>query len=178
MAFLARLPGMEPATQRTEMALRMPLGAVSPLWFAFGAAATAGVAYWWLKQWTRVVNVEAFAGLVAPIPAPAPAPRLKLVPASAPPALPPTPVPAAPGAAPAQPAPAVVAEPPQPDDLTRMSGIGPKVSAALAARGITRFAQIAAWTADDLVAFDKALNLKGRPFRESWIAQAKRLGDS
>jgi predicted flap endonuclease-1-like 5' DNA nuclease len=73
-----------------------------------------------------------------------------------------------------------VAEPPAAqfatlDDLTRMTGIGPKLSLALAERGVTRFAQIAAWTADDLASFDAALGLKGRAVREAWVAQAKRL---
>ena len=61
------------------------------------------------------------------------------------------------------------------DDLTQMTGIGPKLTAALAARGVTRFAQIAAWTADDLVEVDAALSLKGRAVREAWVAQAKRF---
>ena len=61
------------------------------------------------------------------------------------------------------------------DDLTRLAGIGPKLSAALADRGVTRFAQIADWTADDLAELDAALSLKGRAVREAWVAQAKRL---
>lgn len=40
-------------------AIVAPLGAVSPLWLAFGAAASAGVAYWWLTRWMRPVNLEA-----------------------------------------------------------------------------------------------------------------------
>ena len=59
-----------------------------------------------------------------------------------------------------------------------MTGIGPKLSAALAERGVTRFAQIAAWTADDLAELDAALSLKGRAVREAWVAQAKRLAGS
>jgi predicted flap endonuclease-1-like 5' DNA nuclease len=61
------------------------------------------------------------------------------------------------------------------DDLTRMVGVGPKLSEALAARGVTRFAQIAAWTEADLADIDAALSLKGRAVREAWVAQAKRL---
>ncbi len=62
-----------------------------------------------------------------------------------------------------------------PDDLTRLVGIGPKLSAALAERGVTRFAHIAAWTEADLAEVDKALDLKGRAVRDAWIAQAKRF---
>ena len=63
----------------------------------------------------------------------------------------------------------------EPQDLTRLVGVGPKLAAALAERGVTRFAQIAAWTADDLAGIDKALDLKGRAVRDAWVAQAKRL---
>jgi predicted flap endonuclease-1-like 5' DNA nuclease len=62
-----------------------------------------------------------------------------------------------------------------PDDLTRMRGIGPKLSLALAERGVTRFAQIAAWTVTDLAEFDAALDLKGRAVREAWVEQAQAL---
>lgn len=62
-----------------------------------------------------------------------------------------------------------------PDDLTRLVGIGPKLAAALAERGVTRFAEIAAWTESDLVELDKALDLKGRAVRDAWVAQAKRF---
>ena len=62
-----------------------------------------------------------------------------------------------------------------PDDLTRLVGIGPKLSVALAERGVTRFAHIAAWTEADLVEVDRALDLKGRAVRDAWIAQAKRF---
>lgn len=62
-----------------------------------------------------------------------------------------------------------------PDDLTRMVGIGPKLAAALAESGVTRFSEIAAWTEEDLAAFDKALDLKGRAVRDAWVAQARRF---
>ena len=62
-----------------------------------------------------------------------------------------------------------------PDDLTRLVGIGPKLSVALAERGVTRFAQIALWTEADLAEIDKALDLKGRAVRDAWVAQAKRF---
>ena len=61
------------------------------------------------------------------------------------------------------------------DDLTRLVGIGPKLSVALAELGVTRFSQIAAWTEADLAEFDKALDLKGRAVRDAWVAQAKRF---
>jgi predicted flap endonuclease-1-like 5' DNA nuclease len=70
---------------------------------------------------------------------------------------------------------AIVVAAEAPDDLTRLVGIGPKLSIALADRGVTRFAHIAAWTEADLAEVDKALDLKGRAVRDAWIAQAKRF---
>ena len=38
------------------------VGAVSPLWGYFSAAAMGGVAYWWMTRWTRPMNLEALLG--------------------------------------------------------------------------------------------------------------------
>jgi predicted flap endonuclease-1-like 5' DNA nuclease len=138
-----------------------------------------------MTSWARAVNVEAltpfsmmkFAAKAPPVeivaePEPA---GVKAIVAVAP-----------------EPAPTLALEPPAPqpeavaakavavvekvaDDLTRMTGIGPKLSIALADLGVTRFEQIAAWTAGDLAAMDTSLSLKGRAVREAWVAQAKRL---
>jgi len=62
------------------------------------------------------------------------------------------------------------------DDLTRIKGIGPKVSTLLAQLGITTFAQIAAWTNEDLARIDPQLGaFAGRPARDKWIEQARLL---
>jgi predicted flap endonuclease-1-like 5' DNA nuclease len=61
------------------------------------------------------------------------------------------------------------------DDLTRMVGVGPRIAAALAARGVTRFADLASWGMAELEAFDRDLKLKGRALRSDWIDQARRL---
>ena len=76
-----------------------------------------------------------------------------------------------------EPAPAPIAAA-LPDDLTRIVGIGPKLSIALAERSLTTFTQLAALTADDLADLDKALDLKGRAVRDAWVAQAARLAES
>ena len=171
MAWFDEFSGLGAASERAEKAWRVPMGVVSPLWLAFGAAASAGVAYWWMTRWTKAVNVEALErpaepeAAAAPVAATAPEPELALEPEAAP----------AIEAAPVAPA-ETVAE--APDDLTRMNGVGPKLSEALAARGVTRFAQIAAWTAEDLADVDKALSLKGRAVREAWVAQAKRFAQA
>ncbi len=174
MAWSQEFPGAALVGERTETAFRLPMGVVSPLWAMFGAAASAGVAYWWMTRWARAaVNFEALAAF-------APKAALETTPIE---------IIAEPAPAPVETAaePVVVAkieaapvEAPVPtlavaDDLTVMSGIGPKLSAALAERGVTRFAQIAAWTEADLAEVDVALSLKGRAVREAWVAQAKRL---
>jgi predicted flap endonuclease-1-like 5' DNA nuclease len=237
------------ARERAEMALRIPLGMASPLWLAFGAAASVGVAWWWMTRWTKAVNLEAMTPFKAVSPvltliesapaveiAPGPKPATSVVatpkqapakiaksapaPKAAAPAVesravvqaepvrtepaPRAPVvaetPAAPESKAAEPAtstpetaPITVADavaapkakavsakpapaaPAEPDDLTRLVGIGPKLADALAARGVTQFSQIAAWTADDLARFDAELKLLGRAVRDAWVAQAKRF---
>ncbi len=61
------------------------------------------------------------------------------------------------------------------DDLTQISGVGPVIVKKLHAQGITTFAQIAAWTPDEVAAMDEVLNFKGRIDRDDWIKQAKKL---
>jgi len=62
------------------------------------------------------------------------------------------------------------------DDLTRIKGVGPKLSTRLAELGVTSFAQIAAWSDADLVAIDGALGaFAGRPRRDNWVAQCQFL---
>ena len=62
-----------------------------------------------------------------------------------------------------------------PDDLTRIKGIGKVLSGKLHALGVTKFMQIAAFTPDDVVRIDDQLNFKGRIEREDWIGQAKKI---
>ena len=62
-----------------------------------------------------------------------------------------------------------------PDDLTRIKGIGPKLSDKLNTLGIYQLRQIASWTAEEADWFDAELNGKGRIAREDWISQAKHL---
>ena len=62
------------------------------------------------------------------------------------------------------------------DDLTRIKGLGPKLSALLASLGVTTYAQVAAWTDDDLARIDRQLgSFAGRPARDQWVEQAKLL---
>lgn len=119
---------------------------------------------------------------MAPPPAVAPQPLVTPAPAVAPVAAPAplapvevTPVEVTPVAAP-QPAPPVASPVSGEDDLLRLKGVGPKLRTLLIELGVTRFAQIAAWTDADLAAIDARLgNFKGRPVRDQWIDQAKYL---
>ena len=63
----------------------------------------------------------------------------------------------------------------EPDDLTRIKGIGEKLSARLTELGIYHFSQIAAWTDADGEWIDDKLAFKRRVAREKWIEQAKDL---
>ncbi len=62
-----------------------------------------------------------------------------------------------------------------PDDLTKLSGVGPKLAEKLIAGGVTSFAQIAGWNDADVAEFGEKLSFKGRIEREGWIDQAKKL---
>ncbi|ARU00749.1 50S ribosomal protein L21 [Yoonia vestfoldensis] len=61
------------------------------------------------------------------------------------------------------------------DDLKKLSGVGPALEKKLQAAGVTSFAQIAAWSEEDVAAFDEKLSFKGRIAREGWVAQAAEL---
>ncbi len=61
------------------------------------------------------------------------------------------------------------------DDLKQLSGVGPALERKLHEAGVTTFAQIAAWTPEDVAAMDEKLSFKGRIEREGWIEQAKKL---
>ncbi|MDV5825403.1 hypothetical protein [Sphingobium naphthae] len=77
---------------------------------------------------------------------------------------------------PASPAIAAPADDAAPDDLLRLKGVGPKLKALLIDLGVTRYAQIAAWSDADIAAIDARLgNFKGRPVRDQWVDQAKYL---
>ncbi|MBV6658411.1 MAG: 50S ribosomal protein L21 [Devosiaceae bacterium] len=61
------------------------------------------------------------------------------------------------------------------DDLKKISGVGPVLEKKLNALGITTFAQVAAFTADDIAKVDDALSFKGRIERDNWLEQAAEL---
>jgi small subunit ribosomal protein S2 len=63
----------------------------------------------------------------------------------------------------------------EPDDLKKITGVGPVLEGKLNALGITRFDQIAAFSAEDIAKVDDLLNFKGRVERDDWVGQAKQL---
>lgn len=76
------------------------------------------------------------------------------------------------------PAPSPAAPPPAvgSDDLTRLKGVGPKLSALLGTLGVTSFAQIAGWSDADIDRIDAQLgNFQGRIRRDDWVEQARLL---
>ncbi len=66
----------------------------------------------------------------------------------------------------------------QADDLKKISGVGPALEKKLNGLGVTRFAQIAAFTAEDIKRVDDALSFKGRIERDDWVSQAKALAEA
>lgn len=65
----------------------------------------------------------------------------------------------------------------EPDDLTRISGIGPVLGRRLNEAGIRSFAQIAAWQEADVEAFGELLSASGRIEKDDWIGQARKLAE-
>ena len=62
-----------------------------------------------------------------------------------------------------------------PDDLTKLSGVGPQVEKKLNEGGIFHWWQIAAMKEADVAKADADLKLNGRIARDNWVEQAKSL---
>jgi predicted flap endonuclease-1-like 5' DNA nuclease len=196
MSWMTEIADPAAIRERTMKSFTVPMGLANPLWLAFGAAASAGATWWLMTRWARPFNAEA---VVAPVPAPVRAPTKAEAPEKPAAAVASASVLSEPPVAEAAPAPepmAASAETPieaandvieagtalaleavaeTEDDLTRLVGVGPRTAAALMERGVTRFAHLAAWTDEQMAAFDAELSLKGRSVRDAWRAQAKRL---
>lgn len=61
------------------------------------------------------------------------------------------------------------------DDLTAITGIGPRIGEVLNELGIFKYAQIASWTPENETWIENHLSFKGRVSRENWVEQAKGL---
>ena len=66
----------EKSAAQAQKALAIPVGMSSPLWMAFGAATSAGVAFWWMTRWAKATNLEALTPLPVANAVKAPAARL------------------------------------------------------------------------------------------------------
>ena len=66
----------------------------------------------------------------------------------------------------------------QPDDLTRIRGLGPKMQEKLIDAGIQTFDQLAALSDDQAQELDNKLDARGRLVRDKWVAQAGELSGS
>ena len=64
-----------------------------------------------------------------------------------------------------------------PDDLKRISGVGPKIERTLNDEGIYYFDQIAGFDGRDLAWADRTLGFHGRVVRDRWMPQARRLAE-
>lgn len=63
-----------------------------------------------------------------------------------------------------------------PDDLGLLKGVGPKLTTLLQSLGVTKFEQVANWSAADITEIDAKLgNFAGRVGRDNWVDQAKLL---
>ena len=62
-----------------------------------------------------------------------------------------------------------------PDDLKKISGIGPGIEKTLHGLGVYHFRQIAQFTPDNVAWIDQRLRFRGRIEREDWIGQARKL---
>jgi NADH-quinone oxidoreductase subunit E len=62
-----------------------------------------------------------------------------------------------------------------PDDLKKISGIGPGIEKTLHELGVFHFRQIAAFTPENVAWVNRRLHFKGRIERENWIDQARTL---
>jgi small subunit ribosomal protein S2 len=61
------------------------------------------------------------------------------------------------------------------DDLKNITGVGPKLEETLNTMGVYHFAQVAAWTPDEVQWVDDNLSFKGRIDRDDWVGQANDL---
>lgn len=61
------------------------------------------------------------------------------------------------------------------DDLTTITGIGPRIAEVLNSLGIWTYAQIAEWQPEHETWIENHLSFKGRVSRENWVGQAKDL---
>ncbi len=65
-----------------------------------------------------------------------------------------------------------------PDDLTKLTGVGPQLDKKLNDAGIFHYWQVGAMKPDDMAKLDADLKLNGRIARDGWVGQARALIDA
>lgn len=181
-----RLRRTNPKTLRKQERADAMLWLVWHMWILLLLAFAGGVIAGWILRSRSDVAPERRA-LTASTPAPKPkadAPPAPNVPAPEPEPskadAPPKPAPEPKADAASKPADKPKPEPESGsdadgDDLTAIKGLGPRAAEKLAAEGVTRLSQIAAWSATDVEKFDAVVNARGRISRDDWVGQAKAL---
>jgi|SRR5262245_49192722 len=165
-------PAAAPRSRRDEVAplIAPALMAANPLAASAPLAAPPAVAAPAFAP-AGVSERAAFARRVAPV---RPATAAAAAPPTAEPASPPPAAAAAP--VPLAPAKPIRPEPPAAcDTFERIRGITATVAEHLRWAGVTRYAEIAAWSAADVDRFDRELGRHGRIARDNWIEQAQIL---
>jgi small subunit ribosomal protein S2 len=62
-----------------------------------------------------------------------------------------------------------------PDDLAKLTGVGPQIVKKLNEHGVFHYWQIAAMTKDETAKLDADLKFNGRIARDNWVDQARTL---
>jgi small subunit ribosomal protein S2 len=62
-----------------------------------------------------------------------------------------------------------------PDDLAKLTGVGPQIVKKLNEHGVFHYWQLAAMTADEAAKLDADLRFNGRVARDKWSEQARAL---
>ncbi len=62
-----------------------------------------------------------------------------------------------------------------PDDMTKLTGVGPQLAQKINDAGLYHYWQVAAMTPPDITKLDADLKLNGRVGRDGWVEQARKL---
>ncbi len=66
----------------------------------------------------------------------------------------------------------------EPDDLKKITGVGPVIEKKLNGLGIYHYWQVAELTEEQIAEIDEVLSFRGRITRDDWISQAKELSET
>ena len=72
----------------------------------------------------------------------------------------------------------IAPSPKNPDDLTKIKGVGPVIRDKLLAAGFQTFDQLGALTTDQAEELENQLGLQGRLIRDNWVTQAAQLAST